>query len=330
MKKMILTIAALAAHSALGAAAQMRNISFSAPFPTSPTVGMALTAYLEVTSGPNGQTYYAAAFGGSSAPTAASAWVADESGIYDSTKATPTNSCPGAGIAGPSEGAVPAWHAIEIPLRLPPYFPCSPAPHLIIVVNEGPMSGCYYDQIVWQMFGDPGMCVPPTATSSPTSTSTPTSAPATGTSTVTPTQTAYAGTPTRTPASSASQTRSATFSPSPTSSRTPAASATATAGTPAPTQQASEPAILSAAAIPNPNPWAVAFQVQGDPDEVRISVFSAGYVKAWEATVPGNPSGWRKAPIPTWAAPGSFFVRVSAIKGGRDVSSAICRAFSGK
>lgn len=300
-----LALAALALPAWLGAAVQIRNLTFDTPLDTVYS-GQVAVSHFEIMTAPGTQAYFAVAIapGAAMAPGATADWIIDQVGTYNSSKAAPTNACPQTGYPGPTQGAYSAWLPVTASFRMPNYPSCAPKKYFV-VAYEGPlMDACSYGAILSQAF---------TANDSGCPTATPTRTP-----------TAPAATPTRTPTATpgiASPTATPTAgSPPATPTRTP------TAG-PAASGPAAEPIrIVRALMVPNPNPSKVFFDLRGAPDEIRVSLYTSSYAKAWETTVPGSPAGWRSVQVPPPAASGTYFVKVEALAGGAVKSSFACVA----
>lgn len=298
-----LILAALAAASTARGAASIRNLTFDTPL-DSTFGGQTVVSHFEIMAAPGAGTYYAlgVAPGASAAPGPSDDWVIDEKGTYASSKAAPSNSCPQTGYPGPTEGGSSVWMAVTASFRMPSYPSCTPK-KLFVVAYEGPlMDTCAYQGILSQAFTANNSGCPtatptrtPTVPAGPTSTRTPT--PPAGTPTSTPTQTSIV----------------ATFTYSPTNAATPQAAG-----------PSAEPVrIARALMVPNPNPSLIFFDLRGNSDQILISFYSEGYSKAYEESVPGQPAGWRKAPVPAILGSGTYFVKVRAMVGGAERASSV-------
>ena len=165
---------------------------------------------------------------------------------------------------------------------------------------------------------------PPTAL--PTATATPTWSPA-----ATATRTSTSVPPSMTATPSASPTLSCT--PSPLATATPTGitvppTATATfQGTAVPTQALTPPdgplKVERLVAVPNPDPTAVMLLLDGHADGVTLRIWSLNFRLLAERQVGPLPGGWSRVMLPeaAWLPNGTYYLNVSARRGGAQVHS---------
>ena len=77
--------------------------------------------------------------------------------------------------------------------------------------------------------------------------------------------------------------------------------------------------VLAAAAVPNPNPSAIAVQLSGPADDIAVKIYSSAHTLLFEADSGSTAGGWSSVELPplTWLPNGLYYFTVTAWRGGK-------------